>query len=398
MSTTARDASIDLPPGVTLGPFEVQRRIGRGGMGEVFRGVHVTQRVPVAIKVMTAERARVERYRSSFRREVQAVARLDHPGVVTVFDHGEVDADAARASRGALSEGEPYLVMELAPQGTLAALRPPLPYAPVRPVLLELLGALAHAHARDVIHRDLKPANVLVTGEGEAPRVKLADFGLAHALDRDGDDPGGLAGTARYMAPEQFERRHRDLGPWTDLYALGCVAWELLTGRAPFAGQTLRALAAQHLEAPAPPLPAGCDAPPELDAWLQRLLAKRPRDRFAFAADAAQALAAIVAGEGPAAPREGARRTQTSRARSTARRPRRWSTSASARRRRAPPPRYAPGRTLHRPSRAPSTAPARAPTRPRGSAGRASGSSGCGPSPWSTATSSGPPCGTRSAP
>jgi len=308
MSTTPRDAPIDLPPGVTLGRFEVLERIGRGGMGEVFRGVHVMQKVPVAIKVMTAERARVERYRSSFRREVQAVARLDHPGVVTVFDHGEVDADAARASRGVLSEGEPYLVMELAARGTLAALGPPLPYAVVRPVLLELLGALAHAHARDVIHRDVKPANVLVAGDGEgqAPRVKLADFGLAHALDRDGDDPGGLAGTARYMAPEQFEGRHRDLGPWTDLYALGCVAWELLAGRAPFAGQGLRALAAQHLEAPAPPLPAGCDAPPALDAWLQRLLAKRPRDRFTFAADAARSLAQIVAGDRPAAPRDGA--------------------------------------------------------------------------------------------
>jgi serine/threonine protein kinase/tetratricopeptide (TPR) repeat protein len=284
-------------PSIPLGPFRLARRIGRGGMAEVWNGVHAVQGVPVAVKVMTGQRSREAQYRAAFRNEIQSVASLDHPGVVLVFDHGEVGPEAEDASRGLLPAGSPFLAMELADGDTLAERFPDGPsWSELRAVLLSLLDALAHAHARGVIHRDLKPSNVLVFSDprGGALRLKLADFGLAHAFELSArpDSTQVVCGTPSFMAPEQLRGEWRDFGPWTDLYSLGCMAWSLASGRPPFEGNLLDLVRYQLQESPSGFEPRR-PAPPGFEGWLRRLLEKEPGDRFVRAADAARALLAL---------------------------------------------------------------------------------------------------------
>jgi len=285
-------------PSIPLGPFRLARRIGRGGMAEVWSGVHAVQGVPVAVKVMTGERFRQPHYRAMFRNEVQSVASLDHPGVVLVYDHGEVGPEAEEASLGLLQAGSPFLAMELAGGGTLEDLYPEgLDWGALRAVLLAVLDALAHAHARGVIHRDLKPTNVLAflsspgSGSEGPPRFKLADFGLAHAFELPArpESTQVVVGTPSYMAPEQLRGEWRDLGPWTDLYSLGCMAWSLATSRPPFEGLLLE-LVRRHLEDPPPALVPLHPVPTRFEGWLRRLLEKDPGRRFPRAADAAWSL------------------------------------------------------------------------------------------------------------
>ena len=283
---------------IPLGPFRLARRIGRGGMAEVWNGVHAAQGVPVAVKVMTGERYRDAQYRAAFRNEVLSVASLDHPGVVLVYDHGEVGPEAEEASLGELPAGSPFLAMELADSGTLDELFVEgLDWSTLRGVLLALLDALAHAHARGVVHRDLKPTNVLAfrSEAGSAPhRLKIADFGLAHTfeLPAQPESPQVVAGTPSYMAPEQLRGEWRDLGPWTDLYGLGCLAWSLATSRPPFEGVLLELVRRQLTEPPPDLLPL-YTMPAGFEAWLRRLLEKDPGRRFLRAADAARALLAL---------------------------------------------------------------------------------------------------------
>lgn len=293
-------------PSIPLGPFRLARRIGRGGMAEVWSGVHAAQGVPVAVKVMTSERYREPQHRAAFRNEVQSVASLDHPGVVLVYDHGEVGPEAEEASLGLLPAGSPFLAMELADGGTLDDLfSDGLDWGTLRAVLLALLDALAHAHARGVIHRDLKPTNVLAfraasdPGGGAPPRLKIADFGLAHAFELPSrpESTQVVAGTPSYMAPEQLRGEWRDLGPWTDLYGLGCLAWSLATSRPPFEGLLLE-LVRRQLEEPPPELVPRYPMPAGFEAWLRRLLEKDPGHRFTRAADAAWALLALDDGSG----------------------------------------------------------------------------------------------------
>ena len=193
---------------VRLGPFFLERRIGIGGGGEVWRGRHRSEGVPVAIKLITGHRARDAAYREAFQREVQAVAGLSHPGVVQVLDTGRVDDAAAAAFGGDLVAGSPYLAMELA-QGSLRDRPGPGSFETLRLWLLWLLDILAESHAAGVVHRDLKPGNVLwfetpaIVGDVDgASRLRLADFGLAHAMDGV-DVSRGTAGTPTYMAPER---------------------------------------------------------------------------------------------------------------------------------------------------------------------------------------------------
>ena len=283
---------------IPLGPFHLERRIGRGGMAEVWSGVHAAQQVPVAVKVMTGERARNPQYRASFRNEVQAVASLDHPGIVLVFDHGEVSREAEDASRGLLPAGSPCLAMELADGGTLAALsRETLDWSELRSILLALLDALAHAHARGVVHRDLKPSNVLLFGDDpEGPpgqrRLKLADFGLAQAFELQvgPDSTDFVCGTPTYMAPEQLRGEWRDYGPWTDLYGLGCLAWSLASGRPPFDDPGLLQLVRLQLEEEPPAFHPLFPVPSGFEGFLRRLLRKESGRRFVRAADATWAL------------------------------------------------------------------------------------------------------------
>jgi serine/threonine protein kinase/tetratricopeptide (TPR) repeat protein len=278
---------------IELGPFQLLAPFGKGGMAEVWRGVHVGQHVPVAIKVITATHARTAHFLTAFRNEVQAVARLHHPGIVMVLDHGEVTEEAASALPKRLTAGSPYLAMELASWGSLDRVKLPLPWDDLLRLLLSLLDALAHAHARGVVHRDLKPGNILISAPTDLrPGIKLTDFGIATALEQE-QHPGtheASSGTPHFMAPEQFMSRWRDYGPWTDLYAVGCVAHLLATGKLPFAGDNAMQLAWAHINQAPPRLAAPQAIPAGFEGWIKRLLEKEPRDRFQRAADAGWSL------------------------------------------------------------------------------------------------------------
>ncbi|UJR85127.1 serine/threonine-protein kinase PknK [Sandaracinus amylolyticus] len=289
-----------------IGPFALQELLGRGGMGEVWRAVHVAQGVPVAVKVLRGARSLSPRYVAAFRREAERLAALDHPAIVTVLDFGTLSADEARASDGQYVAGSPWIAMELAEGGSLAA-HAPMAWSDVVHVARVLLDALAHAHARGVVHRDLKPANVLVSGceDGTRAEVLLTDFGIAHALDGGELDEGDmgsdglvtLAGTPGFMAPEQVRGEWRDFGPWTDLYSLGCTIWALLAGVEPFAGNTHRVLVA-HITQELPPLPADVEVPEDGRAWIAQLARSDVHLRFRRAADAAAALERIAGTRG----------------------------------------------------------------------------------------------------
>ncbi|MCB9760564.1 MAG: protein kinase [Alphaproteobacteria bacterium] len=253
---------------IPLGPFDLLRRIGGGGMGEVWEGAHRTQRLPVAVKILP----HVGRGLAALRSEVRAMARLDHPAIAAVHDMGVLPEATASASGGRLTAGSPFLVMELCHGGDLVRWCGRLRWSDARAVLLSLLDALAHAHARGVIHRDIKPANVLLgSWQDLRPGPKLVDFGVAWSLRESG--ALRLAGTPAYMAPEQLQAAAP--GPWTDLYALGRLALAVVAGS-----------------------PSAVTHPPEAAPegflpWVSRLLQVDPRDRYACAADAAEALRAL---------------------------------------------------------------------------------------------------------
>jgi serine/threonine protein kinase/tetratricopeptide (TPR) repeat protein len=276
---------------IPLGPFDLIEPIGTGGIGVVWKGVHRAQGVGVAVKVLTAQNARKKGFRKLFREEVRAVAALDHPGVVLVFDVGEVDHDAADASGGRLVAGSPYLAMELASGGSLDTWPKPGSWSALRDLLLGLLDALAHAHARGVVHRDLKPGNVLVCTQGDPrPGMKLSDFGLAWVMDDEAADGRQVCGTPRYMAPEQFRADWRAFGPWTDLYALACMAWELVTGSPPWPETDAMVLGRHHQHDPLPRFQPLYPVPDGFAGWLAALLEKSTGARAQRAADAAFAL------------------------------------------------------------------------------------------------------------
>lgn len=276
---------------IPLGPFEVHHPIGRGGMGEVWKGVHGAGGLPVAVKVIQAEALKRADFSEVFGNEVRAVAGLDHPGIVVVLDYGQVSAAASVASGGQMAEGSPYLVMEYAEQGCLTSTMHRLNWRGLREILLDVLDGLAHAHARGIIHRDIKPENLLLGCSG-SKTVKLTDFGLAHIPDQ--TKRSGLVedcwGTPLYMAPEQFRGLWRDYGPWTDLYALGVMTFEIVSGQLPFLGETFLDLGKAHVLKEVPALQPRFAVPQGLDVWIERLLQKSPEDRFQFAADAAWAL------------------------------------------------------------------------------------------------------------
>jgi len=268
---------------VTLGPYELDAPLGQGGMGSVYAAWHRRWGHPVAVKVLRGRPSApsVE----AFRREVRAVAALDHPGIVTVEDHGVVPAGVE-----ALAEGAPWLAMERA-EGPVG----PGDWASVRAVLEELLQALAAAHAHGILHLDVKASNVLRRGDGS---VALADFGIA--LLRDGGSQQGSTswGSPPYMAPERFDQRPERLSAATDLYSVGVLAFELLHHGLPFPARSWAAAAEAHRSHPPPTLVPRVPVPLGVAGWVQALLHKRPGDRFPHAADALQALRGL--GEAPA--------------------------------------------------------------------------------------------------
>ncbi|QDG52682.1 tetratricopeptide repeat protein [Persicimonas caeni] len=270
-----------------LGPFDLLEFLGEGAMGQVWRARHREQGVDAAIKVVTEEQALREEYGRQFRQEVRAVAGLSHPGVVMVFDHGEVTPEVEDATLGELRAHSPYLAMELCPRGSLADVERQLSFASIRSILLALLDALAHAHARGVIHRDIKPGNILLADEPDWGRVKLTDFGLAFVAERFEDAVlRGACGTPSFMSPEQFRGHWRDVGPWTDLYAIGCLAYYLVCGKPVYRAFPTVSVAKKHLHAPIPPLEPRIAVPEAFEGWVRRLLHKDPLERYRNAADA----------------------------------------------------------------------------------------------------------------
>jgi streptogramin lyase len=242
----------DLGIGSTVAGYRIDGLIARGGMGVVYRATHLGLERPVALKVIARELADREGFRERFLRESRLAARLDHPAVVPVFDSREVD-------------GELIVAMRLVTGGDLRrtiARGGPLPPARAIALLGQVAEALDAAHDAGIVHRDVKPHNVLVEGD----RAYLSDFGLAKALGESGEQGGGgasVVGTAEYMSPEQW--RGGAIGPAADVYSLGCVLYESLTGIVPFARKDADT---------EPEMPQG------LDAVIERAVAKDPADRY----------------------------------------------------------------------------------------------------------------------
>ncbi len=263
----------------SLPGYELTEAVGRGGMGVVWRGRHVALDRPVAVKFIRADAAQSPEARRRFEAEGRAVARLDHPGIVRVFDSG-------------VHDGRPYLVMELVEGGSLAAaLGRPLPPRLAASLARQLAEAVQHAHELGVIHRDLKPANVLLSFPAgrrlSSARLKITDFGLARLTQAERETrTGDFLGTVAYASPEQASGDVSRIGPATDVFALGVILHEMLTGRTPFQGPAASILG-QVLTKDAPP--PGID--PALDAIVLKALARSPADRYASARDFAAALA-----------------------------------------------------------------------------------------------------------
>ena len=277
-------------PSITLGPLTLIEAIGRGSGGEVWRAIHRDLDHPVAVKLLTLQSATPK-----FRAEVRAFAALDHPNIVRLYDYGVVSREDAADGQGVLRPSLPYMVMELVSGRALSELAPELDWNALRNALVSLLDALAHAHARGVVHRDLKPHNVMVAHE----RVKLTDFGIALATGTGStsrvtrrEDTGGT-GTPHYMAPEQITGVWQDQGPWTDLYALGCLTWAMVTGRPPHDADTVMGVLIAQVNDALPDLHPTMRVPAGFEVWVRRLLEKEPERRFRRAADAAWALLAL---------------------------------------------------------------------------------------------------------
>lgn len=277
-----------------LGPFVLDERIAGGGMGEVWRGHHHSLMDVVAIKVLDPKRPPTARAIEALHREVRAIASLDHEAIVRIHDYGELPHSVNAPVHW--NHGAPYFVMEYAPGGALHQIAHSLAWPQIRELLLSILSALAHAHSRGVIHRDLKPSNILLRqGAGALDDILISDFGLAYALREEQDERRALSasylvGTPAYMAPEQIQDALCDLGPWTDLYALGCMAWQLVHDRPPFGIHEQDDVLRGHLHDPLPTWAPRITVPDGLHTWMRSLLAKNPYDRFAFASEAARAL------------------------------------------------------------------------------------------------------------
>ncbi|MCP5152036.1 MAG: protein kinase [Ectothiorhodospiraceae bacterium] len=266
-----------------LGKYEVEDVIGRGSMGIVLRGLDPFADRRVAIKLCRPfgpDRREARRARKLFFNEAHAAGGLDHPNIVRVLDAGE-------------DEGRAYIVMELIAEATTLEphVRAEGLLTPARAVeiVYHVARALDHAHRHGVVHRDVKPSNILVTSTGD---TKIGDFGIAHHVGSDTTQVMGLMGSPRYMSPEQVDDVRVDQR--TDVYSLGVVLYELLTGSPPFAARSFSALMRKILtETPRPPRELRPELPPALDAVVGRALAKSPDDRYPSAGAMAAELALV---------------------------------------------------------------------------------------------------------
>src|SRR3954463_15464412 len=249
--------------------YELEELVGTGGMSSVFRAHDRLLDRKVALKILHQHYSSDDDYVERFKREARSVATLSHPNIVTVIDRGE------HADRQ-------FIVFEYVEGENLKRMierRGPAPVPTALELAIQIARGLSFAHQQGLVHRDVKPQNVLLNGDGQA---KVTDFGIARSLDvKHGmTQTGTVLGTSDYIAPEQAQGQRVD--EHTDIYSLGVVLYELLTGELPFSGDNFVAVAMQHINDPPPRVSdRRPEVPPRVDAAVARALAKRPEDRFA---------------------------------------------------------------------------------------------------------------------
>ena len=269
------------------GRYEVIERAGVGGMAEVYRARDELLGREVAVKVLNERFARDRSFVERFRREAQSAANLNHPNIVSLYDYGADD-------------GTYFIVMEFIDGRSLDTLlhsEGPLMPERAAEIASDVAQALQRAHAAGLVHRDIKPSNIMITSTGQ---TKVTDFGIARAVVSDGDQTmtqtGMVIGTAAYLSPEQAQGNPVDAR--SDVYSLGCVLYEILTGAPPFAGDSPLSIAYKHVrEDPPPPSSKNPDVPPALDAIVMKALAKNPDNRYATAVDLKQDLDRYLSGQ-----------------------------------------------------------------------------------------------------
>ena len=278
--------------GKTLGNYRIESVIGTGGMGQVFRAVHIHLAREAAIKVLHANLAAEPGFQARFLKEARAIASLKHPNIVAVHDFGE-------------QAGSLYLVMELIDGGSLRQLllaqttaQAGLPLWTGIDLVRQTADGLALAHTQGMVHRDIKPDNLLLSDTlGGNPVIKITDFGLVRLAESGTMTATGMVlGTAAYMSPEQCQGV--ELDGRSDLYSLGVVLYEVATGYVPFQAKTLSAAVYHHVQvAPPPPRTVRPDLPLELEQIILRCLAKRPEERYRSAAELSSALRTVLANQ-----------------------------------------------------------------------------------------------------
>jgi serine/threonine protein kinase len=262
--------------------YVIVRKLGSGGMADVYLAEDQELGRRVALKLLDDRHASDEQFVERFRREAQSAAGLNHPSIVSIFDRG-------------YAEGTYYIAMEFLDGRTLKELlvkNGPTPVPIAIDYARQILGALAFAHRNGIVHRDIKPHNIVVGGDG---RLKVTDFGIARSGASQMTEAGSIVGTAQYLSPEQA--RGAPVDPRSDLYSLGIVLYEMLTGRVPFTGDTPVEIAMKHLsQVPEPPSKLRSGVPHDLDAIVMRALAKDPDQRYASAEEMDADLARVARG------------------------------------------------------------------------------------------------------
>jgi len=262
--------------------YVIERKLGSGGMADVYLAEDQELGRRVALKLLDDRHASDEQFVERFRREAQSAAGLNHPSIVSIFDRG-------------YAEGTYYIAMEYLDGRTLKELlvkNGPTPVPIAIDYARQILGALAFAHRNGIVHRDIKPHNIVVGGDG---RLKVTDFGIARSGASQMTEAGSIVGTAQYLSPEQA--RGAPVDPRSDIYSLGVVLYEMLTGKVPFSGDTPVEIAMKHLsQVPEPPSKLRDEIPHDLDAVVMRALAKDPEQRYATAEEMDADLARVARG------------------------------------------------------------------------------------------------------